>query len=115
MRISPDFFATLGVNLAMGRTFTEEEAAVAENNGVIIVSDGFWRQRFAADPNILGRELLVNGIQRKIIGVLPPDFRFLSSEARIIKPIRTRPEQRAPSQRHSGGGALRMIARLKPG
>ena len=115
MRISPDFFATLGVNLAMGRTFTEEEAAVADNNGVIILTDAYWRQRLAADPNILGRDILVNGIQRKIIGVLPPDFRFLSSEARIIKPIRTRPEQRAPSQRHSGGGRMHMIARLKPG
>jgi predicted permease len=115
MRISPDFFATLGVNLAMGRTFTEEEAAVADNNGVIILTDAFWRQRLAADPNVLGRDLLVNGFQRKVVGVLPPDFRFLSSEARLIKPIRTRPEQRAPNQRHSGGGRMGMIARLKPG
>jgi predicted permease len=115
MRIEPEFFATLGVNLAMGRTFTEEEAAVAAENGVIILTDAFWRQRFAADPNILGRELLVNGLQRKIIGVLPRDFRFLSSEARLFKPIRTRPEDRAPKQRHSGGGAIQMIARLKPG
>ena len=115
MRVSPDFFTTLGVNLAMGRTFTEAEAAVAENNGVIILTDAYWRQRFGADPNILGRDILINGIQRKVVGVLPPDFRFLSSEARLIKPIRTRPEQRAPSQRHSGGGAIRMIGRLKPG
>src|SRR3954452_15103725 len=56
MRISPDFFETLGVNLAMGRTFTEEEAAVAAENGVIILTDAFWRERFAADPNILGRD-----------------------------------------------------------
>jgi predicted permease len=115
MRISPEFFATLGVHLAMGRTFNEEEAAVAENNGVIILSDAYWRQRFAADPNILGRDIRVNGLQRKIVGVLPPDFRFLSSEARLIKPIRTRPADRAPSQRHSGGGGTHMIARLKPG
>ena len=57
----------------------------------------------------------MNGIPRKIVGVLPPDFRFLSSEARSFLPIRTRPEQRAPSQRHSGGGGTHMIARLKPG
>src|SRR6476620_2803617 len=72
MRISPEFFTTLGVTLAMGRTFTEAEAAVAENNGVIILTDAYWRQRFAADPNILGRDILINGIQRKIVGVLPP-------------------------------------------
>jgi predicted permease len=115
MRISPEFFATLGVNLAMGRTFTEAEAAVAENNGVVILTDAYWRQRLAADPNILGHDIRVNGIQRKIVGVLPPDFRFLSSEARLFQPIRTRPEQRASSQRHSGGGGTHMIARLKPG
>jgi predicted permease len=115
MRISPEFFATLGVNLAMGRTFTEAEAAVAENNGVVILTDAYWRQRLAADPNILGRDIRVNGIQRTIVGVLPPDFRFLSSEAGLFQPIRTRPEQRASSQRHSGGGGTHMIARLKPG
>ncbi|MBA3762936.1 MAG: ABC transporter permease, partial [Chthoniobacterales bacterium] len=115
MRISPEFFATLGVNLAMGRTFTEEEAAVAENNGVVILTDAYWRQRLAADPKVLGRDIRVNGLQRTIVGVLPPDFRFLSSEARLFQPIRTRPEQRASSQRHSGGGGTHMIARLKPG
>ena len=115
LRISPDFFATLGVNLALGRTFTEEEAAVAENNGVVILTNAYWRQHFEADPNILGREIRVNGLQRKIIGILPPDFRFLSSEAQLILPIRPHPEQRAPSQRHSGGGGTLMIARLKPG
>ncbi len=115
LRVSPEFFATLGVSLAMGRSFTEEEAAVADNNGVAILTDAYWRQRFAADPNILGREFRANGLPRKIVGVLPPEFRFLSSEARLFLPIRTRPEQRAPSQRHSGGGDIHMIARLKPG
>jgi len=44
MRVSPDFFATLGVNLAMGRTFTEEEATIAKGkgNGVAIVTDAYW-------------------------------------------------------------------------
>lgn len=115
VRISPEFFATLGVNLAMGRTFTEEEAAVAAENGVVILTDAYWRQRLNSDPNVLGHDIRVNGMQRKIIGVLPPDFRFLSSEARLFQPIRTRPEQRASSQRHSGGGGTHMIARLKPG
>ena len=114
MRVSPDFFATLGVNLAMGRTFTEAEAAVAENNGVAIVTDAYWRQRLNSDPNVLGRDIRVNTMPRKIVGVLPPDFRFLSSEARLFLPIRSRLEERAPQQRHSGGGGTHMIARLKP-
>ena len=115
MRVSPDFFATLGVNLAMGRTFSEEEAAVAENNGVAIVTDAYWRQRLNSDPNVLGRDIRVNTMPRKIVGVLPPDFRFLSSEARLFLPIRSRPAERTPQQRHSDGGGTHMIARLKPG
>jgi len=115
MRVSPDFFATLGVNLAVGRSFTEAEAAVAENNGVAIVTDAYWRQRLNSDPNVLGRDIRVNTMPRKIVGVLPPDFRFLSSEARLFLPIRSRLEERTPQQRHSGGGGTHMIARLKPG
>jgi predicted permease len=115
LRISPDFFTTLGVNLAMGRSFTEEEAAVADNNGVVIVTDAYWRQRLNSDPNVLGRDIRVNTMPRKIVGVLPPNFRFLSSEARLVMPIRTRPEERTPKGRHSGGGGTHMIARLKPG
>ncbi len=86
-----------------------------ENNGVAILTDAYWRQRFNSDPNVLGRELRVNGLQRKIVGVLPPDFRFLSSEARLFLPITSELRQRAPKQRHSGGGGTHMIARLKPG
>src|SRR5881227_1166486 len=115
MRVSPDFFATLGVNLAMGRSFTEEEAAVAENNGVVILTDAYWRQRLNSDRNVLGRDIRVNTMPRKIVGVLPPDFRFLSSQARLFLPIRSRLEERTQQQRHSGGGGTHMIARLKPG
>ncbi len=113
MRVSAEFFTTLGVGLARGRSFTEEE--MGEKSAVVVLTDGFWRARLNSDPNVLGRDLRVNGIPRKIVGVLPPDFRFLSSEARLYLPYKSGPEQRGPATRHSGGGALGMIARLKPG
>ncbi len=113
LRISPDFFTTLGVSPALGRSFTEEEADDQKN--VIILSNAFWRQHFASDPNVLDRETRINGIPRKVVGVLPPSFRFLSSEARVFLPIKSGPEQRAPKARHSGGGGTHMIARLQPG
>ena len=112
-RISPEFFTTLGVSPAIGRNFTEEEAAAQKN--VIILTDAFWRQRFDSDPDVLGRDTRINGIPRKIVGVLPPAFRFLSSEARVFLPIKSEIEQRGPKARHSGGGGTHMIARLKPG
>src|SRR6202048_879159 len=113
VRISPEFFTTLGVSPALGRNFTDEETDPQKN--VIILTDAFWRQRFGSDPDVLGRETRINGIQRKIVGVLPPGFRFLSSEARVFLPIKSGMEERGPKARHSGGGVTHIIARLKPG
>ncbi len=113
IRISSEFFTTLGVSPALGRNFTTDE--VDNQKNVIILSNAFWRQQFDSDPNILGRETRVNGIARKVVGVLPPAFRFLSSEARVFLPLKSGPEQRGPEARHSGGGGTHMIARLKPG
>src|SRR5438552_582725 len=116
MRISPEFFTTLGVGPVIGRSFKESETITpVENHGVAILTGAYWRQRLNSDPNVLGREIRVNGVPRKIVGVLPPDFRFLSSEARLFLPLTSRLEQRTPQQRHSGGGGTHMIARLKPG
>src|ERR1041385_5488603 len=113
VRISPEFFTTLGVKPASGRNFTDEETDRQTN--VIILTDGFWVERFNSDPSILGRDTRINGIPRKIVGVLPPGFRFLSSEARVFLPIKSGMEERGPKARHSGGGGTHMIARLKPG
>src|SRR5688572_24151672 len=116
MRVTPEFFTTLGAGPVMGRTFDESETITpVENTGVAILTDFYWRQHFSSDPNVLGKEIRVNGVARKIVGVLPPDFRFLSSEARLFLPLTSRLEQRTPKQRHSGGGGTHMIARLKPG
>ena len=114
MRVSPDFFSTLRLAPAIGRTFTDEETT-SETDHVAILSNAFWRQRYNADPNALGKQIRVNSVPRTVIGVLPPSFRFLSSDARVFLPLASRPENRAPSQRHSGGNVIQMIARLQPG
>jgi predicted permease len=114
MRVSPDFFSTLGLGPAIGRTFTDEETT-SETNHVAILSDTFWRQRYDADPHVIGRQIRVNSVPRTVIGILPPGFRFLSSDARVFLPLASRAEDRAPSRRHSGGNVIQMIARLRPG
>src|SRR5271169_3480893 len=113
MRVSPDFFSTLGLGPAIGRTFTDEETT-SETDHVAILSDTFWRQRYNADPKVIGKPIRVNSVPRTVIGVLPPGFRFLSSDARVFLPLASRPEDRAPSRRHSGGNVIQMIARLQP-
>jgi predicted permease len=113
VRISPEFFTTLGVNPAIGRNFTDKETDPHTN--VIILTDAFWRQNFNSDPNVLGRDTRINGIPRKIVGVLPPAFRFLSSEARVFLPIKSGMEERGPKARHTNVNGTYLIARLKPG
>ncbi|MGC2817915.1 MAG: ABC transporter permease [Candidatus Acidiferrum sp.] len=114
MRVSPDFFSTLGLGPAIGRTFTDEETS-SDTDHVAILSDAFWRQRYNADPNVIGKQIRVNSVPRTVIGVLPPGFRFLSYDARLFLPLASRPEDRLPSGRHSGGNVIQMIARLRPG
>jgi hypothetical protein len=114
MRVSPDFFSTLGLGPVIGRTFTDEETT-SQTNDVAILSDAFWRQRFNADPHVIGRQIRVNSVPRTVIGVLPPAFRFLSSDARLFLPLASATEDRTPSRRHAGGNVIQMIARLQPG
>ncbi|HKV61866.1 MAG TPA: ABC transporter permease [Candidatus Acidoferrum sp.] len=114
MRVSPDFFATLGLGPAMGRTFTDEETT-SDTDHVAILSDAFWREKYKADPSVIGKVIRVNSVRRTVIGVLPPDFHFLYSDARVFLPLASRLEDRAPSRRHSGGNVIQMIARLQSG
>ena len=64
----------LGATAAMGRTFTPEEDLA--NAPVVVISDGFWRDRFAASADVIGRTLNGNGRDYEIIGVARPDFRL---------------------------------------
>ncbi len=113
MRVSRDFFSTLGVGPAQGRVFTDEEMT-RQTDGVAIVSDAYWRQTLGSDSHVLGRTIRVDGLPKTVVGVLPPDFRFLSSHARLYFPLPSNAEERAPARRHSGT-STEMIARLRPG
>jgi len=113
-RVSPDFFSTLGTGPAMGRSFTDEETS-DQTDKIVILTDAYWREHFNADPQVIGKQLRMDGTWNTVAGVLPPGFRFLSSAARLYAPLPSRPEDRSSRQRHSGGNTRQMIARLNPG
>ena len=69
--ITSNMFNMLGRSAALGRTF-----ALGEENGVVVLSDGYWRRQWGADPNIVGTMLTVNGLPFQVIGVMPKDFVF---------------------------------------
>ncbi len=114
IQVSPEFFSTLQRGPSLGRAFREEETTPNADT-VAILTDGYWRQHFQGDPRVLGRQILVDGGSKTVVGVLPPEFRFLSSKARIYLPLASDLRQRVPLQRHSGGNVIQMIARLNPG
>jgi predicted permease len=113
-RVSPEFFSTLGTGPVMGRAFKEEETSYKTDN-VVVLTDSFWRNRYHADAHIIGKQIRVDGVATTVVGILPRDFRFLSSEARLYFPLASSPQDRTPAERHSGGNVTQMIARLRPG
>jgi predicted permease len=73
--VTASFFPVLRVRPAMGRTFTSED----EQSGapaVAVIGEKLWRSRFAAEPRILGKTITVDGVKRRMIGVMPAGFAF---------------------------------------
>ena len=71
--ISAGFFEIFGVNPLLGRTFSENEDRIGANPTVMI-TEGLWKRRFGSDPNIIGQRMILNGVGRSIIGVVPSSF-----------------------------------------
>ncbi|MGB2987850.1 MAG: ABC transporter permease [Phycisphaerae bacterium] len=110
--VSTGFFSALRVNAAIGRTFRPEEDRAGAPN-VVVVSDGFWRRHLAANPDLVGQTLMLDGIEFAVVGVLPQGFDFpvRISGAELWTP--TGVAERWLDNR--GGHTFRTIARLKPG
>ncbi len=70
---APTFFPLLGITPLLGRQFTADEARPG-NDHVLILSNGFWRRQFGADPHVVGRTLTVDGTRCTVVGVLPETF-----------------------------------------
>jgi len=109
---SADFFPALGVQPALGRTFTPEEHETGADR-VAVLSDRFWINRFGGDPNIVGRKLRMDGQDVEVIGVMPPGFDhpLLWGTVDVWRPL----AYTAEGRRARGSNYLRAFARLKPG
>lgn len=78
--VSHGFFSLLGVEPSRGRLFLPEEDGAAGTHPVAVISHGFWRSRMGGDPDVLGRELMLNGEALTIVGVAEPAFAGLSAD-----------------------------------
>jgi putative ABC transport system permease protein len=116
VRVSWNYFDMMGVRPQLGRSFTADEDR-PEKWRVLMLSDALWRRRFAADPAVIDRTVVMNDREYRIVGVLPPSFEPLDAAkyyapAEVWAPVgydaTTRDACR--SCRH-----LRAFGRLKPG
>ncbi len=107
--VTPNFLDTLAVKPLLGRNFSEEEGQDGKDK-VAILSYSLWQRRFNANPDIINQLVVVNGVTRTIIGVMPEGYNFPMG-VDVLAPYAFTPQQAANRQSH---GSL-TIARLKPG
>jgi putative ABC transport system permease protein len=107
--VTPNFFSVLGVAPVLGRTFTEEEDRAA--TPLVLISYRLWQRRYAGDPSVVGRTMLMNGNRYSIVGVMPRDFVFRNREHDYWIPASFPPSAR----QNRGSHFLNVVARLKPG
>ena len=111
LRVTPLFFSTLGRAPFLGRAFTEPDATTGADQFVILTY-GLWNSRFAADAAVVGRDIRLDGVAYRVVGVLPPDFELPARDIALLVPFSFTPEQMSDQGR--GNEFSAMIARLAP-
>jgi putative ABC transport system permease protein len=109
MDVTFEFLGVLGVAPALGRPFVAADDR-PDSAPTVMLSHAYWQRRFGGAENALGQTLVVDGVARTIIGVLPRSFRFLSRPAEILLPMR--PD---PAVSFVGPFGERGLARLRDG
>jgi putative ABC transport system permease protein len=107
--VTPNFFDTLRMKPALGRSFAAGEDQPGKNQ-VVVLSYGLWQRRFAGDPGVVGREIKLNGGVYTVIGVMGKEFRFPIASG-LWAPLTLSPHDKEARDSHY----LRLVARLKNG
>jgi putative ABC transport system permease protein len=111
--VSDGTLQALGVQPMRGRSFTEaDHGPAAEGPVPVILSHAFWQRRFGGDESALGRDVSIDIGPAQVVGIMPPDFRFLASTPQpdVIVAVRFNPAQLVLAQFN-----FNALARLRPG
>ena len=109
LNVTAQVLPILGVQPALGRWFSENDDAPG-SSPTAVLTYGWWQARFGGDRSVIGRQIMVDGVSREVIGVMPASFRFLDRDASFLLPL-----QLDRNQTVLGDVDYRGIARLKLG
>lgn len=109
--VSAEFFSVLGARPELGRTFVSGEDS-AGNDRYVILSHDLWQERFSGNTNVIGRSIELEGVNREILGVMPPNFHFPSSKTQVWVPLHNDPRNQVE---YWAGDFMPLIGRLRPG
>lgn len=110
-KVTGAFFSVLGVQAAIGRVFNEADDQLNRPK-IVVLSDRVWRERFDANPQIVGKSITLTEEGFTVVGVMPPTFEFPKG-VDLWLPIRTTVSARATEM--YGMSFLTAVARLEPG
>ena len=116
--VSVNYFDVLGVTAWRGRTFSPEEDREPGAQAVVVISDAFWRKRFAADPNLIGQTITLNGFPLTVIGIAARDFNgmILEEPTEIWVPALMHPRlAQSKFIEHRNDRFLLLMGRVKDG
>ena len=113
--VSPEYFGALSVAAAIGRTFSPAEDRVPGDSPVAVLSDRLWRDRYAADPSIIGRTVRVNDVPLTVVGIMPANFSGLSDKALLWIPRAMAPRLTYAEYLTTPQLFIAVVARLKDG
>ena len=109
--ISANAFSVLGAAVARGRNFESGEDSPGRD-GVVILSHALWSTQFGGDPSVIGRVILLNGMHRQIVGIMPAAFAYPSAQVQAWVPLRL---DASNFLEYWGGEFVPLVARLRPG
>jgi predicted permease len=110
IRTTANLFAVLGMQPLVGRALTPADDQ-PDANAVVVLDERFWRSLFGADPGVVGRTILLNGLPHTVVGIVPPDFQFPVNNAALWVAARFTPQELAVRSSY----VMDVVARLKPG
>jgi putative ABC transport system permease protein len=114
LRVTDGTLQALGVQPMRGRWFTQQEyGPAAEGPTPVILSHAFWQRRLGGEESAVGRQLSIDSRPMQVVGIMPPDFRFLDATPQPDMIVAVRLDRAA--LQINGGVEYQGLARLRPG